>query len=460
MPASSLVSDQLPFLNRFEKYILSVEDALQEKIKKRQWLQIQVDEKEIKQKNVIDVLQEGCNDMVEKLHVESQENRLLYGLVPKETVASFLYSVVERSVEAASRTPEIPPAFVVKSTRERNKHEKENHDEKHENQVENEVQVEKDGKQEVNEEKPKISKDFIQDEEEEEEENENFNQELKTMEEPINKLQEYIRKANFHLLQLARPESVFFCRKLPQAYVKEYLMNQEHFNVIRFLHHLLLGHFVANYKQDYQSNKWIIFTRASGEILRLHSDLKLKEMILTPLLEIDNEKFSIDILSVISLNSFASTSQCDNKVSEFFSFESKQNIMLCLADMSVCTSNQVNYFRYTTDNLMKNSNKMVIIILHYPPEMNIMSKYCYHAIFLNKWDYTYIDSLGVITGTDDITDHQITSVEADERSWIAKAFGLPVSHLSPETVKEGFKVTKLGVTLNSDIRFRICFSNI
>lgn len=35
MPISSLSGTQLPFLNRFEKYILSVEDALQEKIQKR-----------------------------------------------------------------------------------------------------------------------------------------------------------------------------------------------------------------------------------------------------------------------------------------------------------------------------------------------------------------------------------------------------------------------------------------
>lgn len=121
MPKSALSSTQLPFLNRFEKYVLSVEDALQEKLQARNWLQIQVNEGNVKHKNVFNVVEEGCNDMVEKLHHQDQQNRLLYGLVPRETVASFLYTVVERSVETASSAPEIPPAFVVKSIQERAK---------------------------------------------------------------------------------------------------------------------------------------------------------------------------------------------------------------------------------------------------------------------------------------------------------------------------------------------------
>ncbi len=53
-------------------------------------------------------------------------------------------------------------------------------------------------------------------------------------------LKQLIRETNFHLLQLARPESLFSCRKkLPLAYVKEYMLNQEHFNILAFLHHLI-----------------------------------------------------------------------------------------------------------------------------------------------------------------------------------------------------------------------------
>jgi hypothetical protein len=159
-------------------------------------------------------------------------------------------------------------------------------------------------------------------------------------------------------------------------------------------------------------------------------------------------------MSVFSLNSLPSSTQCDTKVNEFFAIASSQSIMICVADMSVCTVSQVNYFRNAVDySSMHDTTKLVILILHYPPELNILSKSCYHAIFLNRWDYIYIDSLGVTTGTDEgkkikrvvlnfvETDQQTQNVEVDARSWIAKAFGLPVSTLSPETVKQAFKVT-------------------
>ena len=203
------------------------------------------------------------------------------------------------------------------------------------------------------------------------------------------------------LLQLARPESVFFCRELPKAYVNEYLRNQEHFNVVRFFHHLLQAHFIPEYQQPYQSNKWTVFTRASGELLRLHTDTRLKEIILSPLQAINGKEFNLNCMSVFSLNSLPSSVQCDSKVSEFYD-SAAQSIMICVADMSVCTVSQVNYFRNAVDySSMHNTSKLVILILHYPPEMNILSKSCYHAIFLNRWDYIYIDSLGITTGTDE-----------------------------------------------------------
>ena len=36
-------------------------------------------------------------------------------------------------------------------------------------------------------------------------------------------IKELIRRTNFYLFQLARPEYIFFCRKLPKSYIMEYL---------------------------------------------------------------------------------------------------------------------------------------------------------------------------------------------------------------------------------------------
>jgi hypothetical protein len=112
--------------------------------------------------------------------------------------------------------------------------------------------------------------------------------------------------------------------------------------------------------------------------------------------------------------------------------------------MSVCTQSQVNVCRNNIDSLLPNfSRKMSLIVLHFPPEMGFSSRPCYHAIFLNNWDFIYIDSLGVTTGsvTEDeklrkevnlegeVQDEENEKpvLEVDAKTWIAKGFGLKVS---------------------------------
>ena len=230
---------------------------------------------------------------------------------------------------------------------------------------------------------------------------------------PIELIPSFIRKANFHLLQLARPETVFFCRELPVAYVSTYLQRQEHFNTIRFLRHLMLAHFVAEYSQPFQACKWVIFTRTSGknlyytwlifigELLRLPSDARLKKLIVEPLKKYAEEYISEASLYIVSLSSIPSPAAIDDQVLKFMQNE-EQTVMICIADMSDCTVSKVNYIRNRIDSAQQqDASKLILLILHYPSELNILNKSCYHAIFLNKWDYIYIDSLGVTTGIDE-----------------------------------------------------------
>lgn len=122
--------------------------------------------------------------------------------------------------------------------------------------------------------------------------------------------------------------------------------------------------------------------------------------------------------------------------------------------MSVCTQSQVNVFRNSVDEMLwENSNKMAIVILHFPPEMGISSRPCYHAVFLNQWDFMYVDTLGVTTGQakedeqlrqevnpeenmedrfvinngDEEDDGEKPVLEVDAKTWIAKGFGLNTS---------------------------------
>jgi hypothetical protein len=62
---------------------------------------------------------------------------------------------------------------------------------------------------------------------------------------------------------------MFFCRQFPGSYMNEYLLNQEHLSLIRFMHHVFIRQFFE--AEHMQKNKWCIFTRTSGELLRLHT---------------------------------------------------------------------------------------------------------------------------------------------------------------------------------------------
>ncbi len=114
-------------------------------------------------------------------------------------------------------------------------------------------------------------------------------------------LKQLIREMNFHLLHLARPEALLSCRNdLPLAYVKEYMLNQEHFNILAFLHHLInrsndnqgeissicifryIYLYIASHRAFHLifsnstivSKKWCIFTRTCGSLLRLRTSGK------------------------------------------------------------------------------------------------------------------------------------------------------------------------------------------
>ncbi len=205
--------------------------------------------------------------------------------------------------------------------------------------------------------------------------------------------------------------------------------------MLRFLHQLFIQH-LADSKDPKPLNKWCIFTRTCGELLRLHTDDQLKQLVGQPL---QRQKD----LHVISLNSsISSTAECDQIISAFAKHPTEK-ILICIADMKICTAIQVNYMRNAIDNCtftitvhvtldVQNANKLAIVVMHFPPEMNMLSRPCYHAVFLNKWDFICIqryhelltfldiDSLGITTGINEEDDSQVHNIEVDSRAWVAK----------------------------------------
>lgn len=70
--------------------------------------------------------------------------------------------------------------------------------------------------------------------------------------------------------------------------------------------------------------------------------------------------------------------------------------------MALCTSSQVNLFRHLISKFSSRvPDFFVMLVLHYPPEMNIAYQSKYNVIYGDDWNFSYVDSLGVTTGNED-----------------------------------------------------------
>jgi hypothetical protein len=264
MPMSSLSEAQLPFLNRFEKYILSAELAFRELVKDRgQWAVLP----DVQQTTVLEVVEQGVYDFVEKLGPNT-----FYGYVDRETISGLLLTVMQDSLAMRASLPEIRPPFHVghlaplQSFIARDAAEPGAGDERAEGV---DYSVDDEGRYGVSEE-------FVS----------SGAAGLSGSAHYLARLRAYVRRANFLLLQLARPEAVCQHRSvLPKNYLSEYLLRQEHFSIQAFIRELMAAHCSAVPRATplAVSSKWVIFTRTSSELLRLHQDQHLQAGILHPL---------------------------------------------------------------------------------------------------------------------------------------------------------------------------------
>ena len=95
-------------------------------------------------------------------------------------------------------------------------------------------------------------------------------------------------------------QDIFFCRQLPSNYVTEYIMEQEHLSFIRFFHHAVV-HQSIDPLQISTNRKWCVFTRTSGELLRLCSDEKLQRLFVPTFTKMSG--LSIDFCELSSVQS-------------------------------------------------------------------------------------------------------------------------------------------------------------
>ncbi len=388
IPISSLAATHLPFLDRFEKYQLSVEQVLEAKLSK-----LSLQTFYCANNTKIDgftMFKNALTDMVEKLHGAQCNDQLLYGINPKETVSSFIYAILQNTLSVFSETstkimPMIWEPFEVEEWA------KAITDESNED--------------------PALSEEFAAPQAQPEDDEE-------ALVNPTEHIRAAIRQLNLHLMQLARPEIVFNCRTLPKAYVTHYLLKQEHFSVLRFLKQLLKAKTNVNVK-----NKWTVYSRSSAYY---HQADVLRNAI---------EEIEPGI-QVEEFDKVRSGHQCDTMVQSFFDDTSKKALVILL-DMTRSTTTMINYLRHQIDSYSTaHSDRLVVLIMHFPPELNFISKPIHQVIYLNDWDYMYIDSLGA--KSEEISD-DADPLEIDARTWIALGYGLKISKVTPSSIKNAFK---------------------
>ncbi|KYQ93117.1 hypothetical protein DLAC_11636 [Tieghemostelium lacteum] len=345
MPKSQLKTAQLPLLNRFEKYYLTIDQLLNHILSH-------------KEKSFFELLL-SSKDFVGEFHHNISNNSLLFGY-SNETISSLVYSIAKRSIA-----------------------------------LENPINLYK----------------------------LNFNDEIEVYQDQSKDNQ--FRNLNCKLLQIARPESIFKCKSLPKSYIKEYLINQEHFNCLKFLHNLYEHFYNNGRKLMFQINKWVLYTRTSLIFHRLKDNdyidtfYQILSKKISPLI-------SKDTLKIIQLHNIDSTNKCNDEMKSFHDSKSHTFLMV-FADLTLANQNQINCVMESFDNI---TNKQMIIICHFPPEYSIHNQPKIQSNFLNNTEFLYIDSFGM-NGDNPITASSLELVHPDIRALITHSYGFSTVKIDP-----------------------------
>ena len=426
LPMSAIRRTPAPFLNRFEKYYMSLETIYNGHTNKMR-------RTDPKLYNAVDGLKTGVNDMVTHFHGKS----FFYGIVPDETVTSLILPITEAlvdqdksgskvSLDATARISAlIPPIFHPNKTKPVK------------------TTTAAGGPTEAT--------------------GENVPEQLKQ-----------VRRLNYQLFQLARPECVFSRLDIPDWYKREYLVSQEHFSIRRLIRGVFKaadGKFSDEESAHADFRKWCIFTRTCGELSRIHEHKKVRELLLNWEGKGDPDTWS----DVIALETIASSEECNAKIDKFLDNPEK-SVFVCTANISKVSADHINLVRSRINSDFgcedADSKRIAFVILHFPPEIqhlqNVSSS---QAVFFNKWNFSYIDTLGVYANTEregiiegeEFEDHAADEDgdidmgaeeeedagerSLDARSWLGYAYG--IKEINQEKVLALFKkeIIKEGKTL-------------
>ena len=192
------------------------------------------------------------------------------------------------------------------------------------------------------------------------------------------------RRTIFQLLELATPEEIFAKRNLlPFDIVSQYF-EQQHFGIKPFL-------LSMQSRPLLRLEKFLIHTRSDIDLLRIPSfrpDNKDSDKVETVqnLVQEDVDSIIIEHLDLVKNESSL------RSLLESWIETTRNTTFLLIVDMSSQTAGErVNFVRCCIDQLPTESQKRLLMVLHYPPSAFLSNSF-YPAIFLGGWRHIYLNN--------------------------------------------------------------------
>lgn len=149
----------------------------------------------------------------------------------------------------------------------------------------------------------------------------------------------------------------------------------------------------------HNANKLVCFTRSSQDLHQLPS--QFPSCLVESSSEGDNESilqelvFSDTELLVVRKLSTMSTFTNVNELFKSFANHPTQKTVLVIVNMQETTRDVVNHLRIMieeAESQSSNNKKLYVLLLHFPSSKGVT--HCYPAMFVQGWDFHYIDILG------------------------------------------------------------------
>jgi hypothetical protein len=254
------------------------------------------------------------------------------------------------------------------------------------------------------------------------------------------------------LLKITAPESLILkCGQIPWQYVLEYLSKQTHFGLKKMISQAQQMPCVCLSSLEPTVSKVICFTRTTSTIHRLPSSYQcgLLASADSHPIEVIKEVLSNDLISGLMLVKLESVWMLETITSSLDNFmaDNSKSLFVVVANMLNCNQRRINHVRSMIEQRESSAElanmvitKHFIILLHFPPSLG-HTKPCYPALLLHGWEHVYLDSIdavGITNPVDVCQWMQMSCAKASEQLHIKISDGYTSTQLEqyPKQLRE------------------------